>query len=184
MGKRILDLTLAVMLAPFAAFVVLLFGILIFSEDLKNPLFRQIRVGRDGRPFLLFKLRTMRVGTPDLPSHEASSAQFTRLGGFLRHTKIDELPQIWNVIRGDMSFVGPRPCLPAQQELIHCRDAMGLSRLRPGITGPAQIAGLDMSEPARLAKADALYIGRWSLMRDLRYIAATVSGSGAGDAVK
>ncbi|WP_414901931.1 sugar transferase [Sphingomonas flavalba] len=182
--KRAFDLVLALLLLPFALIGVFLFSVLILFDDGANPLFLQQRVGQDGKLFTLFKLRTMRVGSPNVPSHVASSSQFTRLGRFLRSAKIDELPQIWNVVTGDMSFVGPRPCLPSQHELIACRARLGLSGLRPGITGPAQVKGIDMRDPARLAEADAVYLGRWSLARDIGYIAATAIGSGSGDAVK
>jgi len=145
-------------------------------------LFLQRRVGRGGNVFTIVKLRTMRPDTPQGASHEIGQASVTRIGLLLRKTKLDELPQLWNVLVGDMSLVGPRPCLPSQTELIGARRALGVLGLRPGITGPAQIAGIDMSRPQTLARADAAYLSAWSLRGDLRILLRTVAGFGAGDA--
>ncbi|KHA50140.1 Sugar transferase [Sulfitobacter geojensis] len=113
-----------------------------------------------------------------------SAAQITRIGAFLRKTKIDELPQIWNVLMGDMSFVGPRPNLPNQSELIAERARRGVYDVRPGITGPAQLTGIDMSTPVELATADAAYIANQTFCEDLKLILQTGTGGGRGDAVK
>ncbi len=101
----------------------------------------------------------------------------------MRRTKVDELPQIWSVIRGDMSFVGPRPCLPSQTELVRERQSLGVFDVLPGITGPAQLAGIDMSMPTRLAEMDAAYARNVSLWNDVTLIFATALGRGSGDAV-
>lgn len=147
-------------------------------------IFRQVRVGRNQKHFTIYKLRTMDYNTGDCASHEASSLQITKVGKILRRTKIDELPQIWSIIFGHMSFVGPRPCLPMQVELIKARAEKGVFSVLPGITGPAQIANVDMSQPELLANIDGQYIVEQSLSRDLAYIWATAFGKGAGDAVK
>ncbi len=153
--------------------------------DSRGPaVFRQTRVGRYGAPFTIYKFRTMRQGSRDIPSHLASRGQLTRIGSLLRRLKLDEIPQLINVIRGDMSFVGPRPCLPSQAVLIEARAQAGVMQLRPGITGPAQIRGLDMSTPERLAAADAEYLVRWSLRRDLELLWRTGTGAGNGDAIR
>jgi len=180
--KRLLDLAVCLALAMPAILIVLLVLPVVAIETHATPLFRQRRVGRSGRPFTLLKLRTMRADTPDGASHDIGAATITRSGRFLRRTKIDELPQLWNVLTGDMSLVGPRPCLPSQTELVAERRALGVDALRPGITGPAQVAGLDMSDPPRLARADAAYLGRWSLGRDLALLIQTAVGRGSGDA--
>lgn len=182
-GKRLFDLALASMLALPALGACLVFAILIRLIDHSSPLFQQERVGRLGRPFLLYKLRTMRADSPNLPTHESSASHVTSLGRFLRRTKIDELPQLINVLRGDMSFVGPRPCLLSQIELINLREELGVSMLRPGITGVSQIVGLDMSQPAALATSDAAYLRPWSLRTDLAILSRTFLGSGSGDAL-
>lgn len=126
----------------------------------------------------------MRAGTESRGSHEVSAAQITRLGHFTRKTKLDELPQVWNVLLGQMSFVGPRPCLPNQHELIAERETLSVFDVRPGVTGPAQLAGIDMSTPKRLAKADAEYIANRSFRGDLKLLLITATGKGRGDAVK
>lgn len=181
--KRVFDLTLGLLLSPFALLLVLLLGVLIRSDSLGPAIFRQVRVGRAERPFICFKLRTMRIDTAEAPSHEVAGSSVTRFGHFLRRTKLDELPQLWNVLMGDMSFVGPRPCLPSQVELIEARRTRGLFAIRPGITGVAQVAGVDMSDPERLAALDATYLNDMSLSRDISLILATVFGAGRGDRV-
>lgn len=180
--KRVFDLFICLFLALPALALILLVLPIIWFDTRVSPLFLQKRIGRQGRVFKILKLRTMRADTPHVASHEAGTSTITRSGRFLRRTKIDELPQIWNVLTGDMSLVGPRPCLPSQLELIAERKRLGVLALRPGITGVGQVVGLDMSEPVALAQADAIYLGRWTLARDARLIAQTAIGKGSGDA--
>lgn len=163
----------------------LLLGLwLVGRLDTGAPLFRQQRVGRGQRPFTLVKFRTMRPDTASVASHLADAAAITRFGHFLRRTKLDELPQLWNVLRGDMSLVGPRPCLPNQHELIAEREQRGVFAVRPGITGLAQVNGVDMSEPARLAEMDAEMVASLSLRDYFRFILLTATGKGSGDRVR
>ena len=152
--------------------------------DTGAPLFRQQRVGRRQRPFTLVKFRTMHPDTASVASHLADAAAITRFGHFLRRTKLDELPQLWNVLRGDMSLVGPRPCLPNQHELIAEREQRGVFAVRPGVTGLAQVNGVDMSEPARLAEMDAEMVASLSLRDYFRFILLTAAGKGSGDRVR
>ena len=105
-------------------------------------------------------------------------AAITDVGRFLRKYKLDELPQLYNVLRGEMSFVGPRPCLPEQTALIEARHSSDIYNLYPGITGLAQINQIDMSDPVKLAECDALYLERQSLMLDLKILLATLMGKG------
>lgn len=182
--KRFFDLTVALaLLAPAIAICALVLP-LIAWECRAAPLFLQWRVGKGGRPFRIVKLRTMHPATPQLGSHLVGSDAITRTGRFLRKVKIDELPQLLNVLNGSMSLVGPRPCLPSQTELIAERQKHGVDRLTPGITGPAQVAGWDMSDPVRLAQADSAYLQRWRLRRDLELLAKTFLGRGRGDAAR
>ena len=183
-AKRAFDFAVAAALALPAAAVVGLAAIAIRWDSDGPALFRQTRVGRDNRPFTLYKLRTMAATTEHRASHEVSVAHITRIGRLLRATKLDELPQLLNVLRGEMSLVGPRPCLPVQHELIAARERRGVHRLRPGITGPAQIEGIDMSTPERLAEADAAYLDVRTLSTDARILMRTFGGAGRGDAVK
>ena len=151
--------------------------------DNRSPLFRQQRVGRHQQPFVLVKFRTMRPDTPSVATHLADASAVTGFGRFLRRTKLDELPQLWNVLRGDMSLVGPRPCLLNQEELINERGQRGVFDARPGITGLAQIQGIDMSRPELLAKTDAEMLKRLDLISYFRFIFLTVLGKGSGDRV-
>jgi O-antigen biosynthesis protein WbqP len=143
-------------------------------------IFAQTRIGRFGQPFICFKLRTMWTNTANLPSHEVGVASLTSIGGFLRRSKLDELPQLYNVLRGEMSLVGPRPCLPTQTALITARQHHRALDVRPGITGLAQVQGVDMSDPERLAQLDGVYVGTRSFTGDLMLIGRTVTGSGLG----
>ncbi|RUO78389.1 sugar transferase [Pseudidiomarina taiwanensis] len=161
--------------------LVILFVIGLF--DTGSPLFRQERVGRHGRPFTLVKFRTMRVDTASVASHLASSASITKFGHFLRRTKLDELPQLWNVLKGEMSLVGPRPCLFNQEELIEERRSRGVLEARPGITGLAQVSEIDMSIPVLLAETDAKMVRNLTVKAYFKYIFMTVFGAGQGDRV-
>lgn len=164
-------------------FPVLLIIYIIGLFDTGSPLFLQERVGRNQKPFTLVKFRTMKVDTASVASHLASSASITKLGGFLRKTKLDELPQLWNVLKGEMSLVGPRPNLYNQEELIAERDKLGVYNVRPGITGLAQINEIDMSTPELLAKTDADMIRTLTASDYFKYIFQTVAGKGSGDRV-
>lgn len=151
--------------------------------DTGSPLFRQERVGRFRQPFTLVKFRTMKVDTASVASHLASAASITRLGGFLRRTKLDELPQLWNVLKGEMSLVGARPNLFNQQELIAQRELLRVYDARPGITGLAQINDIDMSTPRLLAETDALMLKELNIQLYFKLLIQTVLGKGRGDRV-
>lgn len=151
--------------------------------DTRSPLFRQTRVGRHCKPFTLVKFRTMRPSTPSVASHLADAAAITPYGRFLRRTKLDELPQLWNVLQGEMSLVGPRPCLFNQEELVAERQRLGVFEVRPGVTGLAQLSGIDMSTPGLLAETDAAMLDGLTPAMYLRYVVRTVLGAGTGDAV-
>lgn len=180
---RAFDLVLA-LCGLIAGFPVLCVLWLLGWFDTRSPLFRQERVGRHQKPFVLIKFRTMRPDTASVATHLADASAVTRLGAFMRKTKLDELPQLWNVLKGDMSLVGPRPCLFNQTELIAERQARGVFDVRPGITGLAQIQGIDMSTPLLLAETDAAMIQRLCLRDYFSYIVKTVTGSGRGDRIK
>ncbi len=181
--KRLMDIALSATLLPLALPLCLILMLMIRLDSAGAPLFVQTRVGRGQRPFQLFKLRTMASGTEHAASHLVSVSRITRIGNLLRRLKLDELPQLWNVLNGTMSLVGPRPCLPVQHELVAERAARGLFDIRPGVTGPAQVAGIDMADPARLATVEAAYFHHASLGGDIRLLWQTVMGAGRGDAV-
>jgi len=152
--------------------------------DTGSPIFRQERVGKNKKPFTLVKFRTMKKDTASVASHLASSASITKFGHFLRRTKLDELPQLWNVLKGEMSLVGPRPGLFNQEELTQAREAKGVFNVRPGITGLAQVNEIDMSTPQLLAETDAKMISTLNIKNYFQYILMTVTGKGSGDRVK
>jgi O-antigen biosynthesis protein WbqP len=181
--KRFIDIILALAALPFAMIAILPLIVTIRLGSKGPAFFRQTRVGKNESKFTLFKLRTMFAETPDVPSHEAAGAMITPVGRVLRKLKLDELPQIWNVLVGEMSFVGPRPCLASQAELIQARRALGVFAVRPGITGLAQVTGVDMSSPVKLAQLDHRYIQEMSVVTDVKLLIATAVGKGTGDAV-
>jgi O-antigen biosynthesis protein WbqP len=162
--------------------VMLVIAFFVSRSSRGGVLFVQTRVGKSEKLFRCYKFRTMAYGAPIAGSHEVAESWITPTGRRLRSAKLDELPQLFNVLRGDMSLVGPRPCLPNQIEVIAARRARNVFCIRPGITGMAQLASIDMSTPERLAQADSRYIESRSFMGDLRIIAATVLGGGFGDA--
>lgn len=152
--------------------------------DTGKPVFVQERVGRYKKPFKLYKFRTMHVNTKSVASHLSNKASITKFGGFLRKTKLDELPQLVNVLLGDMSFVGPRPNLFNQTELIAEREKRGVYNALPGITGLAQINEIDMSTPEKLAITDAEMLQNLTISNYFKYILATATGKGQGDRVQ
>lgn len=156
---------------------------LLGTLDTGSPILRQKRMGRGQTVFTLYKFRTMKCNTPTVGTHLVDAAAITRFGRLLRKTKLDELPQLWNVLKGEMSLVGPRPCLPTQLELIHERELLGVFSVRPGVTGLAQIQGVDMSTPKRLAEVDAKMIHKQSLLMYFSCIIQTAVGAGSGDCV-
>lgn len=179
---RILDLLFS-FIGLTLGFPILLLIYVAGLFDTGSPLFRQVRVGRDQQPFTLVKFRTMKMETASVASHLASASSITKWGRFLRKTKLDELPQLWNVLKGDMSLVGPRPGLFNQEELTKARQAKGVFAVRPGVTGLAQVSGIDMSTPKLLAETDQRMIDGMSVGNYFKYILMTVTGSGQGDRV-
>ena len=182
--KRLFDIAASLFGLIALGWLIGLLAILIRRESEGPGIFRQERIGRHGRTFVCYKMRTMARETPNAASHETSASFVTPFGARLRRYKLDELPQLWNVLRGEMSLVGPRPCLPVQTQLIAARMAEGALTVRPGITGPAQVRGIDMSEPERLARIDGAYARERSFFGDLRLILQTLAGGGQGDRVK
>jgi lipopolysaccharide/colanic/teichoic acid biosynthesis glycosyltransferase len=180
-SKRLFDMTFAVAIIGLLGWFLLLTWIAIRLETPGPGIFAQSRVGKGGEVFTCYKFRTMKQGTEQAGTHEVSAAAVTKLGVFIRKTKIDELPQVWNILRNEVSLIGPRPCLPVQDELIEVRRSHGVFSVKPGISGLAQINGIDMSEPATLARWDARYIALRSLLLDLKITFATATGSGQGD---
>jgi len=180
---RLADIILSLLGLITLSPILLLVFLFSFVFQAGFPLFLQQRVGREEKLFTLIKFRTMRPETGSVGTHEVNPDQVTTWGKLLRKTKIDELPQLWSVLCGEMSLVGPRPCLPNQTALIQERKRLGVFSARPGITGLAQIQGIDMSTPDLLAKTDAEMIRTMSLFKYFKYILRTICGSGFGDRV-
>jgi len=181
-GKRVFDVVLAAsglaVLSPF----ILLLAFLVRVTSSGPALFVQDRIGQNEKPFACYKFRTMATDAPIAGSHQVGESWITPIGHKLRRFKLDEIPQLINVLRGDMSLVGPRPCLPVQDDVINARRRKGVFAVRPGITGLAQLQGIDMSMPDRLAEVDQTYIETRSLTGDLRLLLRTLTSAGRGDA--
>ena len=172
--KRSLDLAVSVIGLAVLWPILLLVAAAIKLDSRGPAVFSQVRAGRDGAPFRCHKFRSMYIETPERPTHESVASDITPVGRWLRRSKLDELPQLVNVVAGEMSLVGPRPCLPSQEELVEARRARGVLAMRPGITGLAQVNRIDMSNPEWLATVDAEYAERQSFWFDLRLILATL----------
>jgi len=180
---RIFDIVFSLLgLIILSPIVLLLLIIGLF--DTGSPFFRQERVGVNQKPFNLLKFRSMHVNTQDVATHLVQVSAITKWGSFLRKSKLDELPQLFNVLIGEMSFVGPRPNLFNQFELIEERGKRGVYTIRPGITGLAQINKIDMSTPQLLAETDEIMISHLNIFFYFKYIFLTVFGRGFGDRVR
>ncbi len=173
--KRLFDfifsLILIVLLAPFLFILALLIRI----ETNGSPIFAQERVGQDSKPFTIYKFRTMRIDTPDVPTNEFNNRDqyITKMGKFLRITSLDELPQLFNILKGDMSFVGPRPPLFSQEELVADRKQHGVDKFKPGITGWAQINGRDDIDDKKKFEYDLYYKRNYSILLDFKILLRT-----------
>ena len=180
---RALDILLSLLgillIFPFMVFIYVL-GL--FENG--SPLIFQTRVGKSGALFTLVKFRTMQLKTEHMGTHLVDPSLITRMGRLLRRTKLDEIPQLFNVLIGQMSLVGPRPCLPNQSLLIALREERGVFNIRPGLTGLAQINKVDMSTPRKLARYDSILVKRLSVSLYLEIIIATCMGKGIGDRTK
>lgn len=181
--KRSFDILMsAIGLLIFGGPILMLIGLARLTSP-GGGLFAQERLGRDCEPFICYKIRTMYQDTRHAATHEIKSSSVTPIGRWLRRLKLDELPQLWNVLRGDMSLVGPRPCLPSQTELIKKRRERGVFKIRPGVSGKAQVLGVDMSDPDKLSRIDAEYIDERTFLGDLVIIARTFSKKSRKDRV-
>ena len=181
--KRTIDLSFVFFVAVFLSWLMLLAWVGVRLTSTGPGIFVQERVGLNQKIFKCYKFRTMKVGTNNAGTHDVSVSSLTSIGGFLRKTKIDELPQIVNILQNELSLVGPRPCLPNQLELIKEREARGVFSVKPGVTGLSQINNIDMSIPKTLSKWDARYIALRGLLFYMKIIIATARGNGHGDKI-
>ena len=173
--RRVFDILLALLMLPFLVLPLVIIALAVKSTSRGPVLHWSKRVGRNNRIFLMPKFRTMFPETPQLATHLMSDARayLTPIGSFLRRTSLDELPQIYSILKGDLGFVGPRPALFNQDDLVHLRTEKGLHRLRPGLTGWAQINGRDeLPIPLKVELEDE-YVQRQSFWFDLKIIGMT-----------
>jgi lipopolysaccharide/colanic/teichoic acid biosynthesis glycosyltransferase len=152
--------------------------------DTGSPIFKQDRVGINLKPFKLLKFRSMNLNSDSIATHLSNPCNVTIYGKFLRNSKLDEIPQLMNVLKGDMSLVGPRPNLFNQEELIVERKIRGIYDAKPGITGLAQINNIDMSNPVLLSETDAKMLEEFNLIQYFKFIFLTFLGNGFGDRLK
>ncbi|WP_423198187.1 MULTISPECIES: sugar transferase [unclassified Cupriavidus] len=170
--KRTFDLLLALVAALVLALPVLVVALMVRLTSAGPALYWSDRVGRDNKIFRMPKFRSMRVGTPAVATHLLADprSHLTPIGSFLRKSSLDELPQLWSILVGDMSFVGPRPALFNQADLIALRTEEGVHKLVPGLTGWAQVNGRDELPIPEKVKLDAEYLHRQSLWLDIRIL--------------
>ena len=178
---RFFDFLISILLLVALSPVFTIFLVLVWFEC-RSPIFLQVRLGKNLKPFTLIKFRTMSKLAPSVSSHLSDPNLITKIGRFIRTTKIDELPQLINVVKGDMSLVGPRPGLLTQYELINARTKYDVYTVKPGITGLSQIKGIDMSTPELLARSDAEMISKMNVVYYFKILALTALGKGKGDA--
>ncbi|MBJ6989007.1 sugar transferase [Devosia sp. MC521] len=182
-AKRFIDIVFSLSIIVLLWWAMLIIWAAIRLQSPGPGIFLQDRIGRNEQVFTCLKFRTMYVSAPNVGTHEVPAAAVTPLGHFLRRTKLDELPQVINILRNDMSLVGPRPCLPNQANMIIERRARRVFEIKPGITGLAQVRGIDMSDPAGLATCDHEYLQLQSLLLDFKIILQTARGAGSGDKI-
>lgn len=185
--KRIFDFILSLLVLIILSPVFILLALLIKLDDPKGPiLFVQKRIGKDEKFFNMYKFRTMKIGTPEVATDLLTDRDkyITGVGRFMRKASLDELPNLLNIFKGEMSFVGPRPALYNQYELIEKRRVKGINKLIPGLTGLAQINGRDNIEDDEKVMYDEHYLKEKSLLRDLEIIFKTFSQVASGKDIK
>ena len=175
--KRGLDFLLSLFAIIIFSWLIIIISLLIKKEDGGNIIFKQKRIGKNKKEFYIYKFRTMKTSTPkDIPTHllENPESYITNIGKFLRKSSLDELPQLFNILKGEMSIVGPRPALWNQYDLISERDKNGSNNITPGLTGWAQVNGRDELPIEIKAGYDGEYISKMSLWFDIKIIFMTV----------
>lgn len=171
--KSILDPLLAAAVLVLTSPILLLIAVAVVLDDGRPVFFNQLRVGREGAFFKIKKFRSMPLDSPSVASADASHLRVTRVGTIIRRLSLDELPQVWNIVSGDMAFIGPRPALPTQLELLSGRRANGSSLIKPGLTGLAQVKGYEGMGEQEKSELDGEYLLRESLLTDLKILSLT-----------
>ncbi len=174
--KRIFDFTVSLLLIIILMPLFLIIALVVLVDSGYPVIFRQYRVGKGNKLFYIYKFRTMRVNTRNAATDDLSEAEqvITKSGHFLRKTSLDELPQLFNVLTGKMSFVGPRPLIPEEKEIRQIRKEYNVYSVRPGITGLAQVNGRDMLSAKEKALFDKEYVEKQSILLDIKIMFKTV----------
>lgn len=172
--KRFCDISLALILLICLFPIFLIIAIIIYADDRGPFIFKQKRIGVDGQEFDFYKFRSMPLNTPIVQSSETNKIKITKFGKFIRRTNLDELPQFYNVLKGDMSFIGPRPPIPSQIDLIGYRKSNGAIKLRPGLTGLAQVNSFDGMTPFQKSEYDGIYAKSISFRTDIKILLKTI----------
>lgn len=171
---RALDLVISLTLFPLCLILVFFLSVLTILIDRENPFFTQVRVGQHKKQFIMYKMRTFKRNTPERASHEVDPCMLLRVGNIYRATRLDELPQLFNVILGNMALVGPRPCLPSQLQLIELRTKASIFDVKPGITGMSQCLGIDMRDPYILVGYDEKMLKEMTLAMYIKILYQTI----------
>ena len=174
--KRLLDVCFSLVGLLFAAVPMLLIAAAVRADSSGSAVFKQKRIGRNGKPFTCYKFRTMKKSAPGsiaTGALEDADAYITKIGRFLRKTSLDELPQLWNILKGDMSLIGPRPLIPEETQVHEGRLRAGVYALRPGLTGYAQINGRDLVSAEEKVRMDTEYLQNYSLKTDIGILCRT-----------
>lgn len=184
--KRVLDIVLSLIAIIVFAIPLLAVSVSIKLTSKGPILFKQQRIGKDGAHFEIYKFRSMYIETPNVSTEALGdpTVYITPVGKFIRKTSLDELPQLFNILKGDMAIVGPRPALYNQFELIDMRDKLGINRIQPGLTGYAQVMGRDMITDEQKVKFDKYYVDNFSIWFDLKIIWMTVFSVAKADGVR
>lgn len=172
--KRLIDIFASLLVVISLSPVLIVFALIIKLQDGGSPFFKHQRVGKDGELFWFYKFRSMPVKTPIVESHETKKLQITPFGKFIRKTNLDELPQLFNIIRGDMSLIGPRPPIPSQTDLIELRKKNNSITLKPGLTGWAQVNSYDNMPDKVKADFDGEYVSQISFFKDVEIVLKTL----------
>ncbi len=172
--KRVFDIITALLILVVFFPIWLIVAVLIKFNDGGPIIFKQTRIGKDGKEFLFMKFRSMPVNTPNVVSTNTNVLKVTPIGKVIRRTNIDEIPQFINVLKGDMSLIGPRPSLPSQKSLIQMRIENGSIKVRPGLTGWAQVNAYDYMPEEEKAKFDGEYYKNFGILMDLKIILGTI----------
>ena len=171
---RALDLVISLSLVPVCLILIAFLSLLTILIDRESPFFKQARVGQHKKRFTIYKMRTFKRNAPECASHEVDPHMLLKVGNIYRTTRLDEIPQLFNVILGNMSLVGPRPCLPSQLQLIELRTKASIFDVKPGITGISQCLGIDMRDPHILVGYDAKMLDEMSIAMYIKILYQTI----------